>query len=430
MSTFALVTHGSDGDVLPFVRIGADLVRKGHRVTLLTHAPYRNAAIEAGIDFVAIDDEIEFERTLAATSQLLGSGGGRVSWVDFYRRFGLFDQIRLECDALLRLQVPGDTVFVGRHTSGVSARFVAELTNAPVAWVALSPIQVMAVPIAAHTYGTELAGGFDQIRTGLGLPPLRDWGRWFADSDVEIALWPSWFDVAGHSSPRRVRLTDFPLADHPDVDATLPDLPDGVRPVLATGGTGRMLHSTYYPVLIDALARTGMPALLAVRHRDLLPRRLPPNIRWYERLPFANVMPRVAVAVHHGGIGTCVRAMAAGTPQVLLADGIDRPDNAARLSRHGLARSVPREEWTGETIAAEIRAAALDGTYRERVATVTGGSLDGGTEAAVALLTAMAGSGRRAIDSTVRRLDALSSAERQRLRERLEHRLQPQQRQH
>ena len=95
MSTFALVTHGSDGDVLPFIRIGADLVRGGHRVTLLTHAPYRSAAIEAGIDFVAIDDEIEFERTLAATSQLLGSGGARVSWADFYRRFGLFDQIRL-----------------------------------------------------------------------------------------------------------------------------------------------------------------------------------------------------------------------------------------------------------------------------------------------------------------------------------------------
>lgn len=419
MSTFVLVTHGSDGDVAPFVQLGADLVRLGHRATLLTHAPYRSAAVDRGVDFVAIDDEADFERALAATPRLLASGRPQVSWTDFYRQLGLFEQVRSECDELLRLHVRDDTVFVGRHTSSVSVRFVAEATGAPVAWVALSPIQLMAVPIAAHTYGTELASEFDAIRATLGLAPIRDWARWFTTADAEIALWPHWFDAAGHRSPRRVRLTDFPLsAGYPQ------QIPvDAVRPILATGGTGRMLHHAFYPALIDALAYTDSPAALVVRHRDLLPRHLPANVTWYPRLPFAQVMPAASVVVHHGGIGTCVQALAAGTPQVLMADGIDRPDNASRLAALGLARSVPVERWAGDTIAAEIVAAMDDADYAKRAVGIVGGAITSGTEVVAEQLVELAG--RRASERASRLVAALSPEDRQRLRQRLERRLTP-----
>ncbi|MFI9771938.1 glycosyltransferase [Streptomyces sp. NPDC052415] len=377
MSLFLLVTHGSDGDVLPFVAVGAALAGAGHRVVLLTHAPYRDAAVAAGLGFRAIDDESAFERTLADTPGLLGSDPGRLGWEAFYRRNGMFEQIARECAMLRELYRPGETVLVGRHTSGVSVRFVGELLGAPVAWLALAPTQVMAAPVAAHTYGTELVAGFTEVRAGLGLPAERDWRRWFDACDAVIGLWPRWFDEAGPRSPYWVRLTGFPLADTASralgERAAVQDASGGSDApppgsVLATGGTGRMLHPRYYPALTEAAGLTGLPTTLVVRHRDLLPDRLPPNVRWQPGIRFADVLPQAAALVHHGGIGTCARALAAGCPQVVMADGIDRPDNAARLARRGLARAIPAEGWGPEELAEAIVAAAADEGYGERAA--------------------------------------------------------------
>ncbi|WP_405009084.1 glycosyltransferase [Kitasatospora sp. NBC_01539] len=397
MALFLLVTHGSDGDVLPFVSLGAALVRAGHRAVLLTHAPYREAAARAGLGFEPIDGEDAFERVLADTPHLLGGTRARLGWDAFYRRNGMFEQIAAECRTLRRLHSPGETVLVGRHTSAVSVRFTAELLGAPAAWVALAPTQLMAAPVAAHLYGTELADGLQAVRAGLGQPPIRDWRAWFAASDAEIGLWPSWFDAAGTRSPARTSLTGFPLPDGTadalgarqagptDAPGTLRGGPadgpadvfggafaPGVRPVLATGGTGRMLDPDYYPALVAAAAETGLPTLLVVRHRDLLPASLPGNLRWSPGLSFAAAVPRAAAVVHHGGIGTTARVLASGTPQVLMADGIDRPDNAARLARWGLARTVPAARWRTADLPAAVRAAASDHGYRARARAVAG----------------------------------------------------------
>jgi rhamnosyltransferase subunit B len=71
MATMLLVSHGTDGDVLPFVGLGRLLAGRGHEVTVLTHAPYADVVGRAGLGFVAIDTEPEYERQLADT------GGGR-----------------------------------------------------------------------------------------------------------------------------------------------------------------------------------------------------------------------------------------------------------------------------------------------------------------------------------------------------------------
>ncbi|MFB7945294.1 glycosyltransferase [Kitasatospora phosalacinea] len=448
MALFLMVTHGSDGDVLPFVGLGAALVRAGHRAVLLTHAPYRSAATRAGLGFAAIDGEAEFESVLADTPGLLGSAPHKAGWAGFYRRNSLFEQIAAECRTLAELHAPGGTVLVGRHTSAVSVRFAAELLRAPVAWVALAPTQLLAVPVAAYLYGAELAAGLQEVRDGLGLPEVPDWRAWFTGADVELGLWPGWFDAAGPRAPARVSLTGFPLADtsaralgaRPTASADAPaapaadpsaDLleappadpfdglfPVGTRPVLATGGTGRMLAADYYPALLAAAGRTGLPTLLVVRHRDLLPDALPENVRWSPGLDFARAVPHAAAVVHHGGIGTLARALAAGTPQVLMADGVDRPDNAARLSRLGLARTVPADRWRTPELAAAIDAAAADRDLPLRAAAVTGPQRPGeALDAAAARLAALLTDPPRP-----RAPRDLSPADRARLRARLRER--------
>ncbi len=333
------VTHGTDGDVMPFVRLGSELRRGGHEVTLITHAPYRAAA--AGLDFTAIDTAEQYARHQADTAQLMDTRGG-LGWLAFYERNGLFEQLAFEVKAIAERHDPGRTVLVGRHTSALSVRFAAELLGCPVAWVAVSPIQVMGARLAAHMYATELAEGFQSVRDDLGLPPISDWYGWFAGATMDIGLWPRWFDQAGAKSPARFELAGFAVPDAASRGAFSPEVVAD-RPILISGGTGRMLNEAFYPSALKAVG--GLPAVVVTPYPELLPDPLPEGVRWFDRLPFDQVVPKVRAVVHHGGIGTLTRALMAGTPQLVLADGADRPDNAARLAKLGLAKWLPPGKW-------------------------------------------------------------------------------------
>ncbi|MGP4097978.1 glycosyltransferase, partial [Nonomuraea sp. KM90] len=208
------MTHGSDGDVLPFVRLGRVLRERGHEVTLLTHSPYRGRVEEAGLGFVPIDTPDGFERYSADTA-LLPGGKATLDWLGFYRRNALFDQLATECRALAARVLPGRTVLVGRHTSALSVLLVRELLGVPAAWVAVAPIQPMATDVARHLHQHVLAGGIDEVRARLGLGPVGDWRAWFSSADLQLGLWPRWFDEAGPGTGAAIVLTGFPLPDDP-----------------------------------------------------------------------------------------------------------------------------------------------------------------------------------------------------------------------
>ncbi|MGI5270290.1 glycosyltransferase [Nonomuraea sp. CA-218870] len=368
MTTVVMVTHGTHGDVLPFVGLGRILRGRGHRVEILTHAPFEGVARREGLEFTAIDTEREYERYLADTPMLLGAGMQR--WRRFYDATGLFDQIRFECQVLKTRHVPGETVFVGRHTTAISTLFAGELLAVPTAWVAVTPVQYMSERPAVHMYRETMSDRLDAVRATLGLAPVDDWASWFTSAQLHLGLWPEWFDRAGIAAPSRARLTGAPYGDDTFQGAVPPEaerlLDQGA--VIVTGGTGRMIHERFYPAAVAACAAAGVPALVVARHRDLVPDPLPPGISWFPHLPFHQVMGRARAVLHHGGIGTVVRAVAAGVPQVLLAHGFDRSDNGMRLARLKLGSWLPERRWTPEEIVPLLRAALSDDGYGERVA--------------------------------------------------------------
>ncbi|GAA1277690.1 glycosyltransferase [Sphaerisporangium rubeum] len=433
MPTMLLVTHGTDGDVLPFVRLGGELRAGGHEVTLITHAHYGPHAARAGLGFVPIDTATEFERTLADTHDLLDGLG----WREFYERNGLYRQMELEFTAMAARYRAGETVLVGRHTSALSVLFAAEALGAPAAWVAVAPIQIMAERAALHAYRTLLDDGIGGVRRRLGLRPIEDWDAWFSSADLHIGLWPAWFDRAGTQSPGKVRLTGFPLPDENAEEALPPEAEEAlsgpVAPVLVTGGTGRMLHRRFYDAAVEGARKAGRPVMLVVRHRDLVPDPLPPDMTWFPRLPFRAVMPRVAAVVHHGGIGTLSRALRAGVPQIILAHGVDRPDNAARLHRHHLAAWLPAPRWTPEEVAALVTSA----TGGDPLAAVPAGDAPGqdegtqdGVRRAAELIAPLAvappdfpDEPGPAVQAARRQLERMSAAQRRAVAERLRGRL-------
>ena len=61
----------------------------------------------------------------------------------------------------------------------------------------------------------------------------------------------------------------------------------------------------------------------------------------------AQILPHAAALVHHGGIGTCAQGMAAGVPQIVMPLAHDQPDNALRLLRLGVSRTLMPKKFTG-----------------------------------------------------------------------------------
>jgi rhamnosyltransferase subunit B len=347
-----IITHGTGADVLPFIGLGTALLAEGHRVTLLSHSPYRQTVLDTGMDFVPIDTEEEYAQELR-DNQRLNDGVFRKPMVvaEHYAESSWFRQIRREFRVLAERRVPGDTVVIARHTSGVSGLMAAEALGLPVAWVTL--------PLMERMYSYTIGARMNEVRAEFGLPPVHDWGAWFDLPDMQVALWPEWFDRAGASVPGDIHLTGFVTHDPAESGTVPPAAEELLRadppPVLIAGGTSMIMHEDYFPTAAQACAMAGRTAILVCGHRELVPDELPPGVHWFPRLPFRDVMPRVAAVIHHGGISTAARALVSRTPQIILPFNIDRPDNAARLHRHGLAEWLPVEQWSPQRVADMLR---------------------------------------------------------------------------
>ena len=63
------------------------------------------------------------------------------------------------------------------------------------------------------------------------------------------------------------------------------------------------------------------------------------------------LLPRAALLVHHGGIGTTARALEAAVPQIISPQDFDQPDNGDRVSRLRAGALLPRAQLTGEALA-------------------------------------------------------------------------------
>jgi rhamnosyltransferase subunit B len=102
------------------------------------------------------------------------------------------------------------------------------------------------------------------------------------------------------------------------------------------------------------------------------------------------VLPRAAVLVHHGGIGTAAQALAAGIPQLVVPSAHDQPDNAVRIRRLGVGDFLlPRAYRTAaviERVAALTRSGVRENCRRYAGAMAGGRSL----ETAAALIEQLA----------------------------------------
>jgi UDP:flavonoid glycosyltransferase YjiC (YdhE family) len=121
--------------------------------------------------------------------------------------------------------------------------------------------------------------------------------------------------------------------------------------------------------VVAVAADADVEVVLARPDRRVAGRPLPANVRTTDWLPFPQVFPAAAGAVHHGGAGTLLTALAAGIPQLLVPGAGDRRVNSEVLARSGAGLAVPIDRITAgdlerlasdETLAAAARRLAAE----------------------------------------------------------------------
>jgi UDP:flavonoid glycosyltransferase YjiC (YdhE family) len=110
--------------------------------------------------------------------------------------------------------------------------------------------------------------------------------------------------------------------------------------------------------------------LLVGKDMDNRPAELPPGVAAFDYAPYSELFHRASVIVHQGGIGTTAQALRSGRPMLVVPFAFDQPDNADRVTRIGVGRTIARRRYNAERAARELARLLGDPTFSERAGAV------------------------------------------------------------
>jgi rhamnosyltransferase subunit B len=273
MANILLTTMWAGGDVLPFVRIAIALKARGHETTLITHCNYEEVVKNAGVGFLALDNEREYERFIK-DGHLFNSPQGFLS---IYQNHVLPKIVR-EYDLISSRSKLNDTIIIARSVPGFGARLAAEKLGIPLALIFFGPSYVSTMPLVEELVRNFFADEINRIRSELGLAPATNWESWLNYSDCNIGLWPEWFARCETDWPVEITLTGF-LWFEETTNEGIPInigriLENDIEPILITGGTSTLAGSEFFYACTEACRILGRKGILVSRHAKLLPLKL------------------------------------------------------------------------------------------------------------------------------------------------------------
>lgn len=389
MARIVLATFGSLGDLHPVLALASELRRRGHTAEIATTEFYRAKVTALGFRFHALRPEMMIIDEALVRAIMDGPRGS-----ERLLRGLMFPAVR-DMHADLAPIVAGADLLVCNELV-YAAPLLAE--QAGLRWVSfsLAPLSLFSnfdppiPPVAlagewAHAVPPGLVRATKafaklttrhwwtpvrQLRRELGLPPGGNplfEGKF--SPRLDLALFSPLLAAPQRDWPASTVQTGFcfydedetPPAGREPVERTLPAaveafLTAGPAPILFTLGSAAV-HAAddYYHESALAARRLGHRALLLLG-KNPPPPDLPDSMLAWDYLPFARIFPRVAAIVHQGGVGTTAQALRAGRPMLVVPWAHDQPDNAARVGRLGVARTLRRSRYRAARVARELAA--------------------------------------------------------------------------
>jgi rhamnosyltransferase subunit B len=403
----AITCLGSYGDVFPYIGLARALAARGHQPIIASSATYRSAVEHEGIAFEPLGPDVNLRDEAALARVMDARRGGEVVVKEF-----VLPAIEQMYDETMRLAARADVLVSHPLTFATPAVAAARAmpwvgtilaplslfsdTDFPVlpALPALAPV-IRAWPWLRRTLmwlvrreTSKWMAPLDDLRTRHGLPPGGNpliEGQY--SPQLNLALFSRVMAEPQADWPPRTRVTGFVFYNGlaslpPEVDAFLAAGPPPVVFTLgssAVGAAGRFYHES-----AEAAARLGVRAvLLTGGFTANQPARVPDGVLLVDRAPHQLLFPRARAVVHQGGAGTTAQALRAGCPMLVVPHSHDQPDNAFRVARLGVARTLYPTRYTAARAASALRQLLDDPSYRARARQVASlVSAEGGAEAA------------------------------------------------
>ncbi|MCX6970239.1 MAG: glycosyltransferase [Verrucomicrobia bacterium] len=361
--TFASL--GTLGDLHPLLAVARAVQNRGDDVTIASSKGFGGYVVSLGFRFCPIRPDLE-------------PGFGQVSWLsdpargpERLLREEVFPSVRQTYGDLLEACRTADLLVVGELV--YVAPLVAAKTGIP--WVnavlspssflsSLDPCVLAPAPAFHHLrhfgplphrlllgYGDRLTSRWAEplymFRRKLGFAPGRNPVYHDKHSPhLTLALFPKLFAAPQSDWPPQVRQTGFPFFEQPpQATDSLPIesfLDAGSPPLVFTLGSSMVgIAGDFYAEAARAAAALGRRAILLIG-KNPPPTGLPDSILPVAYAPLESIFPRAAAVIHHGGIGSCAMALRCGVPSLVIPFAYDQPDNAERLRKLGVARTLKR----------------------------------------------------------------------------------------
>lgn len=389
-----LTTFGSFGDLHPTVGLARVLQSRGHTPVIATSPVYREYVEEEGIEFAPVRPDIDpNDRELLARVMDRNRGTEELFAI-------LMPAIRDSYVDLLAATERADLLVSNPVT--YAGPIVAEQRKMRWASMVLSPISffsrfdVPVVPPApglvrltsasplfsktfvwlTHAISRKWIGSLESLRRDIGLP--RGEHAIFEGQHspfLVLALFSRLLGSPQPDWPQNAHITGAVRYDGGG-DTSLPDdlrafLDHGEPPIVFTLGSAAVgAAGSFYEESVRAAVKLGRRAVLVIgRYEENRPRgTLPPSIHVSEYAPYSQLFPRAAAVVHQGGIGTTHQALAAGHPTVIVPFSHDQPDNAHRVAKLGISRTIYPRAYRAATVSLALQALLDDGAVAERAA--------------------------------------------------------------
>jgi UDP:flavonoid glycosyltransferase YjiC (YdhE family) len=232
------------------------------------------------------------------------------------------------------------------------------------------------VKYASRSWGAPI----DELRRQVGLPasahPFFE-GQFTAAGT--IALYSRVLGGPQPDHPRRTSIVGFAFYDAEyagvtQLDSTLAAfLAQGKPPLVFTLGTSAVHDpGDFIEASLAAVARLGRRAVfvLDAEQTERWRKYASSNVMFCSYAPYSVLFPCAALVVHHGGVGTTAQALRAGRPQLIVPYLVDQPDNAARVQRLGVARTLSLRRYTAGNATKELNFLLHDPAVASRASRV------------------------------------------------------------
>ena len=356
----------------PLLWLAEGMAARGHEPTFVITPHYGPLIEERGYRWIPVgtkEDFLRFARDPRIWSRLHGPGvvmEGMIRTLPAYRQAiedakDSFDLIVLSSLALAAAAT-AEAAKIPRLTLHMQPALFRSIYECPVfmeelAWLTRAPrwIKRLFFALVDLLVWERVRRRLNAFRGGIGLPPLQSF---FHDAlhgaEGVAALFPRWFAAPQPDWPARVRQFGFPIASkaRPLSDSLENFLKSGESPLVWTHGSANFDIEHFQSRAFEVSRELNLRCLLISLDA---PAALADNAFHVAHARFEDLFPRCKAVVHHGGIGTTAKCIAAGIPQLIIPRSYDQPDNAQRVVKLGLGKALSYRHTDTAQLATTLR---------------------------------------------------------------------------